>query len=126
LARLLATCPDAKWQDPSRAVAAAKRAVELGPNTAGWWGTLGMAQYRAGNWQASTEALEKAIALMKGGTTSWQWFFLAMARQRLGKKGEARQAFDQAVRWMEKNLPQHEELRRFRAEAEAVLEIKKK
>jgi tetratricopeptide (TPR) repeat protein/serine/threonine protein kinase len=125
LARLLATCPDPKWRDPERAVSLAQKAIELGVGPNGW-ATLGMAHYRAGNWQASAEATQKAIVLNKGGTTALHCFFLAMAQQRLGKTEQARKTFDQAAQWMEKNQPNTEELRRFRAEAEDVLRIKKK
>ncbi len=67
-------------------------------------------------------ALEKSMELGKGGI-SFDWFFLAMAHWQLGKKDEARQWYDKAVPWMEKNNPKNEELRRFRAEAAALLKI---
>jgi hypothetical protein len=51
-------------------------------------------------------------------------FFLTMAHWQLGHKTEARKWYDQAVHWMEKNKPKDDELRRFRAEAEELLQIK--
>jgi hypothetical protein len=44
-----------------------------------------------------------------------------MAHWRLGDRDQAHTWFDRAVRWMDQYEPQNEELRRFRAEAEAVL-----
>ena len=49
-----------------------------------------------------------------------------MAHWQLGDKKQARQWYDKAVSWMDKNKPQDDELRRFRAEAEALLGIPEK
>jgi tetratricopeptide (TPR) repeat protein len=78
LAWLLATCPDTKFRDRGRAVQLAKAAVELAPNDGLIRNTLGVAHYRAGDWRAAIEVLEKAMELRKGGD-SFDWFFLAMA-----------------------------------------------
>jgi hypothetical protein len=51
------------------------------------------------------------------------FFFLAMAHWQLGEKDEARKYYDKAVAWMDKNKPDDEELRRFRAEAAALLGV---
>ena len=59
LAWLLATCADSKVRDPRRAIAAAKRAVNLSPNDGSYQRTLAWAEYRAGNWQAAVTALHK-------------------------------------------------------------------
>jgi tetratricopeptide (TPR) repeat protein len=132
LAWLLATCPDPKLRDPRRAVALAKKAVELAPKAGGYWNTLGVAHYCAGDWKAAVAALDKSMELRKGGDV-YDWLFLAMAHHKLGKHAEARKAYDQASQWLEKNKEslaknktQAEELRRFRSETEEVLELKKK
>ena len=70
----------------------------------------------------SVVALEQALQLGEGGT-SFEWFVLALAHARLGDAPLARENYDRAVQWMEKHKPQDAELRRFRAEAEAVLGI---
>src|SRR5262249_12513834 len=124
LARLLTTCPDAKFRDPARAVKLARKAVELVPKEGGFWNTLGISQYRAGDWKACIDAMNKSIELGKAGD-SYDWFFLAMAKWKLGDKEAARKHYDQAVRWMDRNQPKNEELARFRAEAEELLELKK-
>lgn len=122
LAWFLATYADPKFRDPGRAVELAKKAVEVAPLDGPAWNTVGVASYRAGQWREAVGALEKAMALRKGGD-SIDWFFLAMAHGRLGHKDQARQWYDKAVPWMEKNQPKNEELRRFRVEAEEVLRI---
>jgi tetratricopeptide (TPR) repeat protein len=81
-----------------------------------------VAHYRNGDWKEAAAALEKSIALSKGGT-AFDWFFLAMARWQLGQKDEARKWYDKAVAWMDKNQPKNDELRRFRAEEAALLGV---
>jgi Tfp pilus assembly protein PilF len=78
-----------------------------------------VAYYRADEWQRARSALEKSM--QHQGGNSWDWFFLAMTHWRLGDQINARRYYEQAVQWMEKNQPQNEELRRFRAEAEELV-----
>jgi Flp pilus assembly protein TadD len=125
LAWLLATCPDLKFRNPPEAVQLAKRAVDLAPQDGGFWNTLGVASYRAGDWQSAVEALNKSMELRQGGYSS-DLFFLAMAIWRLDKKELARKTYLQAVAWMEKNKPQDKELLRFREEAAALLKTENK
>jgi serine/threonine-protein kinase len=120
LAWLLATCPEARFHDPARAIKSAKKAVDLAGNAGLFWNTLGAAHYRAADWKAAVAALDKSMELRKGGD-SFDWFFLAMAHWRLGEKREACAWFDRGVQWMEENQPTNEELRRFRAEAAELL-----
>jgi len=127
LAWLLATCPEAKLRDSLRAVEMAKKAIELAPLQGGHWNTLGVAQYRAGQWRAAIEALTKSMELRAGGD-SFDSFFLAMAYWQLGNKDEAGTWYDRGVTWIEKNRAlldndqQHDaELKRFRTEAEELL-----
>jgi hypothetical protein len=58
---------------------------------------------------------------LRAGGDSFDWFFLAMAHRRLGDRDQARIWYDKAVAWMDRQMPHNGELRRFRAEAEAVL-----
>src|SRR5439155_17525669 len=101
LAWLLATCAEATLRNPKRAVELAREAVALAPQAGYIWNTLGVAHYRAGEWNAAIAALEKSMALRKGGDSA-DWFFLAMAHWQLGEKDEARNWYDQAVEWMDK------------------------
>jgi tetratricopeptide (TPR) repeat protein len=125
LAWVLASCADSKWRDAVQAVEHAKKAVGLDPKQGSYWNTLGVANYRAGDWKAAVTALEKSMEFRKGGG-SFDWFFLAMAQWQLGKKDEARKWYDKAMEWMEKNQLRNEDLVRFRAEASELLGIKEK
>ena len=60
-------CPQSGLRNPSQAVESAKKATELAPKKGGYWNTLGVAQYRAGAWQAAVAALERSMALRQGG-----------------------------------------------------------
>ncbi|HKI20441.1 MAG TPA: tetratricopeptide repeat protein, partial [Isosphaeraceae bacterium] len=122
LAWILATNPDARLRDPQRALRTARTAVEQNPKASGFWNTLGVAHYRVGDWKHAIEALEKSTEPGSGASAS-AWFFLAMARWQSGQKDQARQSYDRAVDSMEKNHSQDYELRRFRAEASALLGV---
>jgi Flp pilus assembly protein TadD len=120
LAWQLVTCPDAKLRDSTRALQAAKKAVELDPKNGNFWNTLGIAQYRVGAWSQAVDVLQKSRELLKD-TDASNWLFLAMAHVRLAKKDEARKWYDRAVRWMDDKRSKDSELLRFRAEAAEVL-----
>jgi serine/threonine protein kinase/Flp pilus assembly protein TadD len=123
VAWLLATCPEPRFRDPPRAVQLARRAVELDPQAANHWRTLGAAHYRAGDGQAAVAALEKALDLRNRGE-SLDWFFLSMACWLLDEGEKARQWYDLAVQWMDENQPKNPVLHRLRAESATLLGIK--
>jgi superkiller protein 3 len=125
LAWLLATCPDVTLRDPGRAVALAKKGVELDPKNGGYLNTLGVACYRTGDWNGAVANLEKSMELRQGGDSS-NWFCLAMAEWQLGNKDAAREWHEKAVEWMEKNAADNKELIRFRAEAAELLGVNEK
>ena len=116
LAWNLATCLDAKFCDPDRAVQVSKQVVKMKPELGGAWSTLGVCQYRAGEWKAAVESLERTMKLKHGGD-SRDWRFLAMAHRQLGHADEARRYYDQAIQ----RTPSDASLQRFRAEAAGVL-----
>jgi serine/threonine protein kinase/Flp pilus assembly protein TadD len=120
VAWLLATSQYSELRDPARAVDLAQKAVDLAPDEAGNWNTLGAALYRARTWKGSIVALENSMAL-GGGGNSFDWFFLAMTHWQLGRLAEARLWYDRAAQWMERHEPEDPELRRLRAEAAEVL-----
>jgi tetratricopeptide (TPR) repeat protein len=121
LAWLLATCPDASLRDPARAVELARKVVEKEPQGGRYWITLGAAQYRAGQWQAAVEALDRAVELGWGNASAL--YFLAMAHWQLDQQDEARSWYDKAAQWMEANGKDNEELIRFRVEAEDLMKL---
>ena len=101
-------------------MSAIRKALSLNPTKWGYWNTLGVAAYRAGDWKTADEALEKSMSLneIQGGQAA-DWFFLAMTRWRQGQPAEARKWFDRAVEWTKKNQSGDPELLRFQAEAAA-------
>jgi tetratricopeptide (TPR) repeat protein len=124
LAMLLASRPDRKPHDPARAVELANKAVKLAPRVHEYWHTLGVAQYRAGEWKAAAEALETSLTIQDGGDVS-DWLFLAMARWRLSDQTAARRWYDKARSWIEQKKPQDASLNRVLAETRALLDVNK-
>jgi superkiller protein 3 len=124
LAEILTTCADLKLRDPKRALELGEKAVELTPKNAYCWGTLGMARYRAADWQGAIAALN--MPEKRTGWSASERFFLAMAHAKLGKPVEARRWYDQALSLIERissnDTPQ---AHRLRGDAEEVLELKK-
>jgi tetratricopeptide (TPR) repeat protein len=106
----------------SRARQLAQQTVRLEPGTGTYWNTLGIAYFRGGDYEAAIHALERSMQL-DGGGTSFDYFFLAMAYWEQGDRQQARHWYSRANAWMEENTPVHEDLLRFRAEAEARLNI---
>jgi tetratricopeptide (TPR) repeat protein len=66
---------------------------------------LGLAHYRAGQFDKAIEQLHKSIKGNWGGNAA-NWLVLAMAHQRLGQVAEARNWFDKAARWMDHTGPE--------------------
>jgi serine/threonine protein kinase len=118
----LATRPDAEHRDPRQAVEAAKQGNGMSP-TFSESDVLGVAQYRAGDWKAAAVSLGGAVQTPLGRANG-AGFFLAMAHWRLGEKEVARKHYEEAVRWTDSHRPRDLEVRRFRAEAAGLLEIK--
>jgi uncharacterized protein HemY len=108
----------------------AQKAVKLQPQSDSLRAALGMAVYRAGDWNGAVQSLEKgledAVRRREGKSMSVNAFFLAMAHWQLVEKEEARGWYDKAVKWMEENKPDDKELVRFRAEAAELLGVAKK
>jgi len=132
LSWFLATGPFPQLRDPQTAIRLAKQALEQRPQNAYFLGALGVAHYRAGEWKAAIEALEKSTQLDPGGDpSSWlsggdpcRWLFLAMAHWQNGGKQKGRSLYGEAVQRTEKSRSQdEEEVRRFRAEAAALLGV---
>ena len=119
LAWSLASVPGDPWFNPTEALALARKAVTLEPNEWGFLNTLGVAAFRARDWETAARAFHQAATFTGGG--AYDSFFLAMTYWHLGKPQEARAMFDRAVAWTEKNKPQDSELRQFRQEAAALL-----
>ena len=117
---LLATCPDTALRDAAAAVKCARRALEIIPNDAYTWNTLGVAYFRLGAWDERGSPCIGSMELRNEGD-SFDWFFLAMIHAKLGHKERAREWYDQAAEWAHSHRPGDDELYRFEVEAADVL-----
>ena len=123
LAWYLVDCPAPALRAPVEAVGLAKRAVMRAPKMGDYWNTLGVAHYRAGEFESALIALSRSMELRSGGDGA-DHFFLAMAYERLGDRKQARIWYDKAVQWMDKRSPRMEADIRYQAEAKEILGIK--
>jgi len=104
--RLGMCCNNRAWElaagpestrDPRRALPLARRAVELTPAQNIYLNTLGVVQYRVGQYAEAIATLERSLAAGGGQTDAFDLFFLAMAHHRLGHREQARAAYDRAL-----------------------------
>jgi outer membrane protein TolC len=82
--------------------------------------TLGVAQYRARQFQASIDTLQESMEEQSGGTAA-DWFYLAMAYWQLDQKEQAERWFTKASDWTETNEPNDQRLARLRAEVATMM-----
>jgi tetratricopeptide (TPR) repeat protein len=125
LAWVLAIRPDRQPQHTAEALQHAQKAVGMAPGYHDRWHTLGVAHCRTGHWKEALACFEKARRLENkpGPPSSFNRFFEAMAYSGLGDKERARRCYDEGVGWMQKHVPDHPDLRRFRDEAAQMLRI---
>jgi tetratricopeptide (TPR) repeat protein len=120
LAWELATCAEPRFRAPADAVALAQKVVDLSLKQGDDRDKPG--RDRLGNYW-------KSLDIADGGDGRYvceDWYFLAMVNWKLGRKDEAREWYDRAVEWTVKRAPNDEELRRFRAEAAALVGVERK
>ena len=122
MAWFLATAEEPRLRDVDGALQLANEAISVSPSSILFQNTLGVAQYRAGNWKDALAALEKAERL-RGLLGAGGWFFRAMTYWQMGQKDQARTAYDEAVTRMEEVRFLDQDLHRFRAEAAQLLGI---
>lgn len=97
--------PGRKPAAVARALQLATAAVALSPNDRSWQQTLGVAYYRAGQWEAAVDAFEKSVSLSNGASMAPDAFFLAMANHQLGDRQRALQWLRVGQFWMERLEP---------------------
>jgi tetratricopeptide (TPR) repeat protein len=122
LAWFLVACADPDFRDPARALELARKAVARpgGKEDGNLCNTLGVAQYRLGDWQGALMSLEKANHLREEREAE-DWLFLAMAHWKLGQKVAALDSYNSAVKLVNKKEYPPAETSRWRAEAAELL-----
>jgi Tfp pilus assembly protein PilF len=112
-------------RDPTRALRLARRAIELAPDSDMYLNTLGLTLYRTDHYSEAISVLERSLANHNNLSTPYDLFFLTLCHAKQGDAGRARACFDRAVTWLKTNSKQigqaDQELKDFRAEAEALL-----
>jgi Flp pilus assembly protein TadD len=98
VARTLVLVPDA-GPPPARVVELAARGVAAEPQYAHQLHTLGLAHYRAGQYDQAIRRLHECLNAHPAWVPGLNWLVLAMAYHRQGKADEARQWLDKALRW---------------------------
>ncbi len=93
----LGTCPIPSYRNQERAIGLAELAVKLAPASANFWNTLGVVDYRAGDWQGAAKATLKSMELSDGATYH-DWYTLALCQWRLDQREQARQLLRHAFR----------------------------
>jgi hypothetical protein len=111
-------------RDVSRHLALARRNVTYFPRDGRFRTTLGIAQYRAGEWDNAIATLTEADRLDEGRRIAPRGFFLAMAHWQKGEKQEAVRWFHQSAAWMDEHRPGHPESGRPRDEAAQLIGIR--
>jgi tetratricopeptide (TPR) repeat protein len=98
----LATAADPKHRNPAKATELATAATTAFPKVANFRSTLGIARYRAGDYQGAVADFMKAMELRppddQGNT--YDAFGLALAHAKLNEPEKARTWYDKAVCWM--------------------------
>jgi WD40 repeat protein len=125
LARFYATAPE-RYRDIPAAVSLAERAVALLPDEWSYISTQGIAYYRAGRHGDALAALQKNLARGTAEAQAVDLYFLALCHRSLGDAKRADECFQRARTLHEQQRnrlspEEAEELRSFRAEAEALL-----
>ncbi len=98
-------------QDLQVALTLSEAAVRLSPQSSNAWNTRGLVLARAGKYQESLEAIDKAISLSNGGSAS-DWYIKAMALAGQGESTSALQWFSNAESIRITQSPNKTELRR--------------
>ena len=118
--------PKASSERYQQALSWAQQACELNRRSANLLNTLGVAQYRTGDYEAAQETLQQAIALRPDSDSNkdsaWDRVFLAMTWQQLGNRNQAQQTLERVRELIRLHqLERNRELQAFMREAERLI-----
>jgi serine/threonine protein kinase/tetratricopeptide (TPR) repeat protein len=109
--------------DPARVTEASElmtRVTQLQPQEAIYWSTLGLVNYRTGDWKGALQAAQESTSRTNGGD-SIDCFILAMAHWQLGEHDQARQWYKRAAEQTPGDATSSLLFRRLRDEASALI-----
>ena len=109
--------------EPAYAVELSRRSLALRPESVGAWHAMGMARYRAGQWDEAIKALTKANELEHHKGLDSNGFFLAMAHHKKGDAKQARSWYDRSVSWVAEHKVTDPNAERYRNEAAGLLGV---
>jgi WD40 repeat protein/serine/threonine protein kinase/tetratricopeptide (TPR) repeat protein len=92
--------------EPAQMVRWAENSINAGGRTAWFVHTLGLARYRAGDWDEARRRLEESDKSGWGDATVVNWLGLALVYQRTGRADEAQRWLDKATGWLDKAAPE--------------------
>jgi Flp pilus assembly protein TadD len=124
LAGMLIDKPGRGADDIREAIRTARKAIELAPEDAELWSTLGYALYRDAEFEESVKALEQSYELDRSFST-YESLYLSMAYWQTGRRDEARKLFGQVDAYLKRLPPNYEPLERLHDEARRALESEK-
>ena len=107
----------------------ARQACEMNRRNANLLNTLGVAQYRIGDYQAAEKTLQQAMALRPDSDankdSAWDRVFLAMTWQQLGKIQQAQRVLEQVRDLISLHqLERNRELQAFMREAQRLIPLR--
>jgi serine/threonine protein kinase/cytochrome c-type biogenesis protein CcmH/NrfG len=127
LSWVLATCLAKQFRDPPRAVALAKRVLQMSAKNPDLWNVLGEAQIGTGDYEAAIESFTTARQLAGLELPTHVRMALALAYWHSGEQQRGRQLYDQIVQELEtkpSGVWYTVEFRVLRADVEEAMGIK--
>ena len=103
LAWLLILEPDVNQERSDQAVKYAEEAVQLIPDHAPCWNTLGISYYRRRDFYKAIHALSRAVSNAEDGGNAFDFYYLALANHALGYFAPASEWLNRADAWTAKH-----------------------
>jgi serine/threonine protein kinase/Flp pilus assembly protein TadD len=120
----LVTCRDESLRDPARAIELAQSAAAEAPMRDRPWLTLALAHYRAGDWAAADEALQKSLERTPDNSgAAPHWLLQAMILFENGETNEAHRCHQRARDWLSRHHSTQDDTLMLAAEAATLLGI---
>ena len=114
---------DCTRQQAECAIRLVEQSIALLPKERSLWNTLGVAFYRSGEFHKAIENLNNSAASQSGADVFYDAIFIAMCRWKLDEHPSAREWYSKSMAAFEQTPTPPDEMKRFRAEAEALIRV---